>query len=129
MVEHQLGSVEELPRSPARELSGPGLRRTAHASLPAPTIDRVPDDRMPDMSEMHTDLMRPSRPERDIEEVRPLPTLAHPDPGDGVPTALDDRHPLAILRISADRCVDRERRLREVTPGRGQVEALHPALS
>src|SRR3989442_10543305 len=77
-----------------------------HAAVDA-AVERVADDRMPDRAEMHANLVRPSRMNRNLAERQPGQLEGARNSGDclaRVPRARG--HLLAMNRIPADGRID-----------------------
>src|SRR6056297_3347035 len=122
VVEAERRRMEKLPGHTACELVRPTAAAPTHPPFPASTIDLVPHDRMSDVAQMHPDLVRPAGLQRDVQKVRPQPTLGQSHPREGVPTVLDGRHPLPVARVPANGRVDGEGVLIDVTPHERLIE-------
>ncbi len=77
---------------------------------------------------MHPNLVRPSREQPCREQVHRVKARQPHEVRPCGPAITDDRHPLSVSRIAADRSVDREVVLVEVTPREGDVSAPDPPL-
>ena len=127
MLEAQLGRVEELPPHAVRQLVHPAPCRSAEPTLPAGTIDRVTYDRMPDMGEMHTDLVRPTGFEGHVEQVGPHPAFLDLHSAHRAATVFDDGHTLPVLGIPPDGRLDGEVGFGEVAPRRCRIQSFDAA--
>ena len=95
----------------------------------ARAVDGVAGDRMPERGEVDADLVRPARDEVELEQRPAGEPLADAVPGDRAPPVRDDGHPLAVLRVAADRRLDppdarRHRPLREREVGLADAARL-----
>ena len=119
--------AERFQRSPRR------LRQQRRLGLEARAIDVVTEQRMPNMGEMHPDLMGPAGLQSAGQEARdrlavragvgfqPLPM------GDGLASALAHRLLVARLGVAIDRRVDRAFRAVRRAPDESEVAAPHLA--
>ena len=107
--EGQARRMQELPGRPPGQFPGPSEIRTAHATLPSRSVERVSHDRVSQVSNVHTDLMGAPRAERNVEQLGRRPPFPNPHPREGRTTVLDDRHALPILAGPANGRVDLER--------------------
>ena len=65
--EGQPRRMEELPGRPPGQFPSPPEIRTAHATLPSGSVERVSHDRVPQVSGVHADLMGASGAEGNVE--------------------------------------------------------------
>ena len=106
VVDHELRSVQELAGNTAGKLERPAAIRPAHAALPASPVHHVAHDRVSQVSEVHSNLVRATRLERDVQQVSGPPTLSNPSAGHGSPARLDHRHAPPLPGIPADWGID-----------------------
>ena len=109
MIEGELDRMQKLPFRAACKLIDPAPCRTTQPPFPPHSVDRITDHRMPDVREVHPDLVGAASLERDIEKVCALPTLPDPRASGGVTPVGHDRHSLAVVGISTEWCLDRDR--------------------
>jgi len=67
MLESEAGRVKELSWCSPGQLPGPTLIGATHSPLPPRTIEIVPHDGVPEMSRVHPNLMRTTRPESYVQ--------------------------------------------------------------
>lgn len=83
---------------------------------------------MPDVGEVHADLMRPSGLQADLQQRVASRQAEAAKFGDGFPAVGDDSHSLAVLRIATDRRLDAGGRFGDLTDGDRPVAAAHDAI-
>ena len=81
--------------------------KTHQLAPPASAVSIVPDDRMPDLREMNTDLMRASRIEMRPEQIGGIEAREPGQIRPGRPSSTDDCHALSVSRVAGDRTLDR----------------------
>ncbi len=121
--------MKEHPAAAARELLGPVATGPDEAALPTRSVDRIPDNRVPESAEVHAHLVRAAGLQTNRQVLGRGPPLEPAVVGDGVTPVLDDGHPLTIARIPSHRQIDRSLCLIQLPPGSRQVPATHLALS
>src|SRR5687767_12298498 len=104
-----------------------GLTREFHAGTRAALVERIADNRMPNMLEMHANLVRTAGFETAFQQGDPVKALDHLVVGARGPAAAGHRHARARTRVAADRRVDGAVRGRLAMHQR-EVGALHAAV-
>src|SRR5581483_5707294 len=114
---------------------GLGLRaEQSELSLEALAVELVAEERVPDMGEVHPDLVRASglqsagKEARDSLAVGPGIALQHLPMGDGCAAALAHRAFFPRMRVPVERRVDRPARALRRVPDEGEVAALQHAV-
>lgn len=85
---------------------GLGMQRRPPNEGRAPTVDRVAEDRVANVGEVNANLMRPAGTQRDPQQGVTGRQLQAAEFGDRRASVGDDRHPLPVLGIPADRRFD-----------------------
>ena len=80
-------------------------------------VKRIAEQGMPDARHVHADLVRAPGLKPDIEQRKAVKAFGNGIVRDGGAPVRDDRHLLAVARISADRAVDRAVRIPEIAAG------------
>ena len=75
-------------------------------AVAAPAVDGVAGHRMADVGEVDADLVGPPGAQPHLQLGGLGMADQHPELGDGRPATIDDRHPLAVAGIAADRRID-----------------------
>src|SRR4051812_1405765 len=101
-----------------------GLAREIDAMARAAAIDRIADQRMADVLEVHADLVRAAGLEATFDERGAAEALEDAIGGAGGLAAMRHRHARAHLRITTDRSLDGAA-CRRVTLHEGDVDAAH----
>ena len=118
----QFGSMQELPRRPARQLGRPGTITARETALPPRGVRRVSHDRVPDVQQVDADLVRAPGVQARAQEVRRSPLLHTLELRSRRSTAgVHNRHAFAVSRIATNGSVYRQRVARQVPPARGKV--------
>ena len=115
--------MQELPCHAPTQSTRPTAYVSSHPALPTGTIDGIADDRMPDVGQMDPYLVRSSRLESNLQELRTRPTLETAEMSDRMPPAFRDRHPLPVGWIATHRRIHLDRGPGEMPPRGRLVQA------
>src|SRR5581483_164362 len=118
-----------LPRPRMPQAQAPRVQhRPRHARLAAAVLV-VARDGMAERGEVDTDLVRP--PGVELTTQQSMVPLSFQDgvPGARVPAAFDDGHPLAVLRVPADRAFELPGVRLQPAPNYGEVRAAQRAVA
>src|SRR4029077_6952150 len=123
-------------------LSAKGLQRCARLRAQsggfgpeAGTVRRIAKNRVPDMGEMHPDLVGATRFQgtrdqaRDRLSVSPEKTLQHLPVSDGRAPGLAHRLLVACVGMAADGCINGALRAIRCTPDQSEIAALERSLA
>src|SRR5438445_947622 len=128
MREREGRRVQELPRRERLEPLRVAPLRRRHAATAAEGVLAVADDGVADLAQVHTDLMRASRAERDAQQVGLGEVRDDGHVADRVAPARLHGHALAVLGVAVDRRGDLHGALGKVSPRERRVAALDAPL-
>ena len=126
MAECQSRRVQGLPRSGPLQLLGQASGGSRDSAAPPPPVHRIPDHRVPNVLQVNPDLVGSAGVELEPEQVGNLEAGHDEGVGPGRPAGGDDRHPLAVVRVTGDGGLDPDRAGIQVSPGQRRVGPLHP---
>ncbi len=104
-------------------------RRPADPPAPPCPVGGIADDRMPNVFQMHTNLVSPARLEVDPEQFADLEATDHLNFRCCCAAVGRDRHSLPVSQCPGDRLLDAHGRLGQVAPRERSVGAMHLSRS
>src|SRR5258708_6595924 len=128
MRQRQCRRMEQLARCERFEPLRLRAARGRHAAAAAVGVFAIAHHGMPDVREVHPDLVRAAGAERHAHELGQFPARYDRGEGDRVPPARLHRHALALVLIARDGRGDLHRALGEVAPDQRGIRALHTTL-
>jgi hypothetical protein len=126
MAECQSRRVKCLSRRSPLDRLGRPPGRPGDPAAPAAGVDRIADYRMPDVLEVHSDLMSAAGVELKAQEIHDLETRGDVGVGSGGAAVRGHCHPLAIGRMTRERRFDDRGAVRKMSPGERRIGAMHP---
>lgn len=126
VAECQNRRVKGLPRRRALEILGVAPKRASDSAAAAAGVDRIADNRMSDVLQMHANLMRAPTVQIETKKIRDGESSDDARVRPGLASRCDHRHALAILRVTGNRRVDHDTTLVEMTPGERRISPMNP---
>jgi hypothetical protein len=127
VAECQSGGVEGLSRRGLfQQLRRPALGSGDPAAAAA-TVDRISDYWVAHVAKMDPNLVSPSGVELQPEKIDHVKPRHHRGIGSGGSTGRGHDHPLPVLLLSANRGIDLDWALIQMTPHQSGITPAHPA--
>ena len=91
----------------------------------APGVERVADKCMTLVGHVDPDLVGPARHQAAVDQTGPVPAFLDGEDGSGWTTIPDNGHPLTVLWVTVDGCIDHAFTLRETAVADGEIGLAH----
>jgi hypothetical protein len=127
VAECQNRCVKGLPGCRSLEVLGVAPERSGDPPAAAPGVDRIADDWMSDVLQMHSNLMGAATVQVQTEKIGHCESSDHTGVRASRPSGRDHGHPFPILRVPRQRRVDDRATLVQMTPGERRISSMNPA--
>jgi len=127
VAECQNRCVKGLPGCRSLEVLGVAPERSSDPPAAAAGVDRIADDRMSDVLQMHSNLMGASAVQVEAKKIGDGESSDHTGIRASRPPGRDHSHPFPILRVPRQRCVDDRATLVQMSPGKRRISSMNPA--
>jgi hypothetical protein len=126
VAECQNRCVKGLPGGRSLEVLGVAPERSSDPPATTAGVDRIANDRMSDVFQMHSNLMGAAAVQIETEKIGDGKSRDHAGIRASRPPGCDHGHPFPILRVPGQRRVDDHATFVQMSPGERRVSSMNP---